>query len=400
MLTGVDRTWDTLVTLMPRGGLSRFLALAGQSCSADERAESERVFGPRAKSILGGPRRFALAREKLDLCVAREDARGPGAGEILPRTPAVTRRDRRLRACSPQSARRGEHLGHDGVDVGLGGPVVDQARPEREATAHRGVGEVDPPPAHHPEQQLLVQPVQLGVGAPAVAAVTEADGAERDRGEPLQLRAGVDRRGEPPGQREVGPDGVPVRTHPVVAQREPRLECAEAPRQLERLLEEGEPLHRVLEQRPGVVAGVRERRLRCPGVSIEQAATVERLVQPLVRVEGDGVGEPHPLEGLGDGERRERAVRPIDVHPQPVPPRHLGDGAERVDRPGAHRPGAGHDGDRSPACESTIRFAPHAPVPRRPSGTPRPPAPACTAACPRPSSAAARGIDMCTSEEA
>ena len=84
MLTGVDRTWDTLVTLMPRGGLARFLALAGQSCSADERAESERVFGPRAKSILGGPRRFALALEKLDLCVTQRTREVPELEKFFP----------------------------------------------------------------------------------------------------------------------------------------------------------------------------------------------------------------------------------------------------------------------------------------------------------------------------
>jgi alanyl aminopeptidase len=84
MLTGVDRTWDTLVTLMPRGGLSRFLALAGQSCSAEERAESERVFGPRAKSILGGPRRFALALEKLDLCVTQRTREVPELEKFFP----------------------------------------------------------------------------------------------------------------------------------------------------------------------------------------------------------------------------------------------------------------------------------------------------------------------------
>ena len=71
MLAGIDRSWDTLVALMPRGGLTRFFSAIGESCSADERAEAERVFGPRVKHILGGPRRFALALERLDLCMGR-----------------------------------------------------------------------------------------------------------------------------------------------------------------------------------------------------------------------------------------------------------------------------------------------------------------------------------------
>ncbi len=76
-LAGIDRSWDALVALMPRGGLSRFFTLAGESCSADERAEAERVFGHRVTSVLGGPRRFALALEKLDLCIAQRTREVP-----------------------------------------------------------------------------------------------------------------------------------------------------------------------------------------------------------------------------------------------------------------------------------------------------------------------------------
>jgi len=88
-IAGIDRSWDTLVSLMPRGGLSRFFALTSESCSTDERAEAERVFGPRAKSVLGGPRRFALALEKLDLCVAERTRDVPELERFFPapRTP-------------------------------------------------------------------------------------------------------------------------------------------------------------------------------------------------------------------------------------------------------------------------------------------------------------------------
>jgi alanyl aminopeptidase len=77
MFAGVDRSWDRLVALLPRGGLSRFLTLTRDSCSASERSESERVFGPRAESILGGPRLFALALERLDLCIAQRTREVP-----------------------------------------------------------------------------------------------------------------------------------------------------------------------------------------------------------------------------------------------------------------------------------------------------------------------------------
>jgi alanyl aminopeptidase len=84
VLAGVDQSWDRLVSLMPRGGLSRFFAVASQSCSTDERAEAERVFGPRVKSVLGGPRRFALSLERLDLCVAERTREVPELEKFFP----------------------------------------------------------------------------------------------------------------------------------------------------------------------------------------------------------------------------------------------------------------------------------------------------------------------------
>jgi len=88
-VAGVDRSWDRLVALMPRGGLTRFFSLTSQSCSTGERAEAERVFGPRVKSVLGGPRTFALALESLDLCVAERTRDVPELEKFFPapRTP-------------------------------------------------------------------------------------------------------------------------------------------------------------------------------------------------------------------------------------------------------------------------------------------------------------------------
>jgi len=82
-LSAIDRSWDTLVTLMPRGGLSRFFTLVSHSCSSDERAEAERVFGPRVKGILGGPRRFALSLERMDLCIAERSRDVPELERFL-----------------------------------------------------------------------------------------------------------------------------------------------------------------------------------------------------------------------------------------------------------------------------------------------------------------------------
>ena len=69
LLAGVDGSWDRLVALMPRGALFKFFDVTGHGCSPGERADGERVFGPRAPKLLGGPRAFAIALERLDLCV-------------------------------------------------------------------------------------------------------------------------------------------------------------------------------------------------------------------------------------------------------------------------------------------------------------------------------------------
>jgi len=84
MVAGIDRSWDTLVRLMPRGALTRLLSVVSESCSADELAEAERVFGPRAKSMLGGPRRFAGALERLDLCMAQRSRDLPELEKFFP----------------------------------------------------------------------------------------------------------------------------------------------------------------------------------------------------------------------------------------------------------------------------------------------------------------------------
>ena len=89
-LAGLERSWDTLVTLMPRGALGRFFAVAGASCSADERASAERVFGPKATGVLGGPRILSLSLEKLDLCLDERTREVPELERFFP-PPRATR---------------------------------------------------------------------------------------------------------------------------------------------------------------------------------------------------------------------------------------------------------------------------------------------------------------------
>src|SRR5690349_24690912 len=99
---------------------------------------------------------------------ASPDSRPPARSSSASRPGASSARSE-----GRSAAGRGERLGDDVVDVGLGAAVVHDARPEREPPAYGGVGEVDPPPANHPEQQILGGPGQLGVAVPAVPAVPE-----------------------------------------------------------------------------------------------------------------------------------------------------------------------------------------------------------------------------------
>ncbi|HTS80342.1 MAG TPA: M1 family metallopeptidase [Myxococcaceae bacterium] len=91
LLAGLDHTWDTMVTLMPRGALVRFYVVATQSCSAGERVEAERVFGSRVKSVLGGPRRLSAALERLDLCIDQRTREVPELEKFFAAPPPSAR---------------------------------------------------------------------------------------------------------------------------------------------------------------------------------------------------------------------------------------------------------------------------------------------------------------------
>ena len=77
VLAGVDSHWDSLVRLMPPGSLGWLFRLASTSCSQEERARAEQVFGPRAEAALGGPRWLAQSLEALDLCIAQKQREVP-----------------------------------------------------------------------------------------------------------------------------------------------------------------------------------------------------------------------------------------------------------------------------------------------------------------------------------
>ena len=95
-----------------------------------------------------------------------------------------------------------------------------------------------------------------------------------------------------------------------------------------------------------VVAAVREGvagRLR---VAIQQTAAIDRLIQPFVRVERQGIGQRQSMELLGRSQGGQPSVGAIDVQPQTLAPGEVGDLRQGIDRAGDDAAGAGHDGDR------------------------------------------------------
>jgi hypothetical protein len=80
-------------------------------------------------------------------------------------------------------------------------------------------------------------------------------------------------------------------------------------------------------------------------IAHEQTAEPVRQEHPLVRIERDRIGafDPHEARATALGQLEEPSVRGVDVQPQPMPFRDIGDVVQRVDRAGVRRAGAGDD---------------------------------------------------------
>ncbi len=143
---------------------------------------------------------------------------------------------------------------------------------------------------------------------------------------------------------------MPERVHPEVAQRDPQLQRAAAARQLHAQVGE---VHLAIDGLGALqVAGVDlERAPQAVSVAHQQGAHLDRLVQPLVRVERDRVGQLHAGQRRAPSLRQagEGAVGAVHVQPGVVlaaDPRQLG---ERVDRTHRRAARVGDDQQRAPA---------------------------------------------------
>jgi hypothetical protein len=181
------------------------------------------------------------------------------------------------------------------VDVWLGGAVVDDAGAEGEVAVDGGVGDVNAATADDAVEDATVKVIEVsGRGGEA-----EANGAEGDRSEAFESGFGVDKLGEHLGEMEVVADGLLKCAQAEVAKGEPEREGSEGAGELDRLFEKGEALNGVGGEGAGVVAGMGEGAAGIGGIAVQKAAASGGLIEPLVRIEGDGIGEVDAVEDFG-----------------------------------------------------------------------------------------------------
>ena len=145
---------------------------------------------------------------------------------------------------------------------------------------------------------------------------------------------------------EVGADRAAKRREAVIAQRQPELQCPETARELDRLIEEREGLDRIGSERLRIIAAEGERPARRVLAPVEEQPAVERLVEPLVRIEREGVRGGKSPERLRDGEGREGAVGAVDMQPELLLAADGRDVGERIDCSRIDGAGGGDHGER------------------------------------------------------
>src|SRR5579864_930747 len=118
----------------------------------------------------------------------------------------------------------------------------------------------------------------------------------------------------------------------VIPQRQPQFKRAEAPRQLNRFFEERERFDRIGTERARVVSGVRESHTRGIRRAVEQASAIERLIEPLMRIERNRVSQFDAIELVALCYGCQSSIGSVDVKPQSVPLRDPGNFSQRINR--------------------------------------------------------------------
>ncbi len=122
------------------------------------------------------------------------------------------------------------------------------------------------------------------------------DGAERHRRQQFQLLVGLDGGCEQLGVPEIAGDRLAIGFAAVILQGQPELQRPKTAGKLDRFVEEGEGLAGILVEDFYIVAAVGEGFARRIALAVKQAAAIDRLVKPFMRIERDRVGKIEPVE--------------------------------------------------------------------------------------------------------
>jgi alanyl aminopeptidase len=79
----VKTHYDRLVALLPEDGRARLVQIGAAQCDPSVRQEVSEFFAPRMKTLLGGPRAYAQAMERMDLCIEQQSAQRAGVEKFL-----------------------------------------------------------------------------------------------------------------------------------------------------------------------------------------------------------------------------------------------------------------------------------------------------------------------------
>ena len=208
----------------------------------------------------------------------------------------------------------------------------------------------------HPQQDLLVDRVQRRAVQPG-GDEAEADHVERRRGQQLEPRVALHPVAQMARLRDVLLHQPPPGVRPVRLERHPHLERAEAARELDAQLGEGQPAgHDAARRRVEIARGGREGGAVRVGMADQREPDLERQVAPLVQIHRERVGLLHAGHAVAERRRQrgERAERAVHVEPEPLLAAERGERAQVVGGAGVHRAGVADHAER--------------PVPRRAVG--------------------------------
>ena len=127
-------------------------------------------------------------------------------------------------------------------------------------------------------------------------------------------------------------------------QHHPDFQRAETARKFRPIIPKSERFIRLLLQYARVLGLVREGGAGRFRVAIQHTATIDRKVEPLMRIERDRIGFGQSGKQISRRicQGRKAAIAGIDVHPEIESSRHLTHFRKWIERAGVHRPGVCH----------------------------------------------------------